>query len=501
MNELEQKLYQAMDHAAPQELDRILADCGVQNRDKVVPFAPPSRRRRPRMAWAAAAMLAILLCGGFGLRGWQTSHAVASVVSLDVNPSIQLQVNQKEIVLEAQALNAEAEEILEGMDLRKTQLTVAVNAIVGSLLQHGYLDRISTAILISVEDDDVQRASRLETSLTEEVDAALVNASAGAAVLSQTLTSDAALEEQAKSSSISVGKAALVQQVQALNSTLGFDALAALTVEELNQLIQTGAPGMPVGTDAAAAAAQSCAGISDADVITRDVDPELDEVPAHYEVELLTSYGEFEYLVDAYSGAVLSGPANVASAAGAGRIPTLDPGQSIGQEKALSIALADAGVQKENALGLEIKGEYDDGQMLYEVEFRAGGVEYEYEVRASDGRIVKAERDGKNMPVASAGGSQTTSGSQNASGGQTASGTQTGSGAASGDIGAQAAQTAALNHAGVQAGAVSEMKCERDHDDGRTVYEIEFHSGGMEYEYEVDAASGAILKAESEYDD
>lgn len=126
-------------------------------------------------------------------------------------------------------------------------------------------------------------------------------------------------------------------------------------------------------------------------MITRDVDPELDEVPAHYEVELLTAYGEFEYLVDAYSGAVLSGPADVASSAGAGRIPTLDPSQSIGQEKALSIALADAGVQKENALGLEVKGEYDDGQLLYEVEFRAGGVEYEYEVRASDGKIVKAE--------------------------------------------------------------------------------------------------------------
>lgn len=79
------------------------------------------------------------------------------------------------------------------------------------------------------------------------MDAALANASAGAAVLSQTLTSDAALEEQAKTSQISVGKAALVQQVQALNSALEFDALAALTVEELDQLIHTGAPGMPVG--------------------------------------------------------------------------------------------------------------------------------------------------------------------------------------------------------------------------------------------------------------
>ena len=65
----------------------------------------------------------------------------------------------------------------------------------------------------------------------------------------------------------------------------------------------------------------------------------------------------------------------------------------------------------------------------------------------------------------------------------------------------QAAQTAALNHAGVQAGAVSEMKCERDQDDGRTIYEVEFRAGRMEYEYEVDAATGTILKAESEYDD
>lgn len=82
------------------------------------------------------------------------------MVSLDVNPSIQLQVNSKERVLSADALNDDAQVILEGMDLKGTQLNVAVNAIVGSLLQHGYLDKISSAILISVEDQDLQRASR-----------------------------------------------------------------------------------------------------------------------------------------------------------------------------------------------------------------------------------------------------------------------------------------------------------------------------------------------------
>ena len=62
---------------------------------------------------------------------------MASVVSLDVNPSIQMQVNRKEQVLSADPLNKEGWEVLEGMDLQGTALTLAVNAVVGSMLQHG----------------------------------------------------------------------------------------------------------------------------------------------------------------------------------------------------------------------------------------------------------------------------------------------------------------------------------------------------------------------------
>ena len=110
------------------------------------------------------------------------------MVSLDVNPSIQLQVNSSEKVLQVQALNAEAQEVLADMPLEGTHLNVAVNAIVGSLLQHGYLDSISSAILISVEDADIQRASRLQQELTDQVGAALLNQQSQASILSQTLT-------------------------------------------------------------------------------------------------------------------------------------------------------------------------------------------------------------------------------------------------------------------------------------------------------------------------
>ena len=200
----------------------------------------------------------ILMCGGaFGVVSWRDANAVASVVSLDVNPSIELQVNQKERVLSARPLNEDAQVILDGMDLKGTSLNVAVNAIVGSLLQNGYLDSLSSAILISVEDNDTQRAARLESSLTAEVDAALQNASAGAAILSQVVTYDAGLQTQAQASNISVGKAALIQQVQAINSALDFNDLAALSVEELDQLREIGAPQLPIGASAAAAAASA----------------------------------------------------------------------------------------------------------------------------------------------------------------------------------------------------------------------------------------------------
>ena len=78
------------------------------------------------------------------------------------------------------------------------------------------------------------------------------------------------------------------------------------------------------------------------------------------------------------------------------------------------------------------------------------------------------------------------------------------SGATSGGsslISAEAAKSTALAHAGVSASNVYEFKCELDRDDGVSLYEVEFKSGGMEYEYEIDAYTGAVLKAEQDRDD
>lgn len=465
--DLEQRLRTAAEHAAPDPLDRILSSCGTQ-KGTVIPMNTNPKKKSRWAPLTAAAVLAFILCGGLGIRGWQTANTVASVVSLDVNPSIQIQVNSKEKVLSADALNQDAQVILADMELKGTQLNVAVNAIVGSLLQNGYLDSISSAILISVEDEDTQRASRLETTLTDEVNTALQNASAGASVLSQVMTQDAALAAQAQENSISVGKAALIQRIQSLNSKLDFEDLAALSVEELKQLEEAGAPGLPIGKAAAAQAAEEYAGTLELDSVTWEADAELDEVPAHYEVELRTAWGNFEYKVDAYTGKVLKGTQGIA-----GKLQISAPASSvlISESKARAIALSDAGVTESSALGLKVKLDWEDGTQVYEVEFRANGIEYEYEIDAAAGTVRSAERDG--------GGSKTTSNTSTAY------------------IGEAAAKAAALSHAGVEENAVKFCNVWLEYDDGQPEhYEVEFQAGNTMYQYEIGLYDKTVLECE-----
>ena len=462
-DQMERRLSAALDKTAPDDVDGVLSRC-TERKGTVVPMKKKNNRMKKWMQ-TVAACLAVLLLGGGGLLV-QQAHAVTSVVSLDVNPSIELRVNSREKVVSCQALNQEAQAVLEdmdgGKDLKGVKADVAVNAIVGSLVRCGYLDSLSSAILISVEDKDQARAQRLQQELTGAVDGALAAGDSQAAVLSQTVQQDKELEKQAKANNISTGKAALIRQAMALNGSLTFEGLAQLSVEELRDLIEAGAPGMPIGMQAALEAAARYAGLTTADITDADVDPELDENPAHYEVEFqVPGKGELEYKVEAYTGQVLTGPADVT--------PSVPAAGDVGLEAAKSAALKHAGLS--TAVFTKAERDYDDGRWEYELEFHTDSAAYEVTVDAATGRVLDYEKENLR------------------------------GGTGSTDIGAQAAKAAALKHAGLSEGQVQELQVEWDSEHGRAVYEVEFKSGGMEYEYVIDAATGAVLNHETERDD
>ncbi len=524
--ELEQRLADAIARIAPDDLDAILSRCGGRNGsvmemkelrsgqdiiDVEVREVEPKKKLRPWLA-AACAVLVLLGAGGGGLV-YHQSYAVASVVSLDVNPSIELRVNRNEKVLSCTALNEEAAAVLFDMgggdDLKGTKLDVAVNAIVGALVREGYMDSISSAILISVEDKDQARAQRLQAELVASVDGVLQAQAPGTSVLSQVLTLDAGTST-VYGSGISMGKAALVNKVLAMNGAgdKAFDQLAVLSVEELSDLLKAGEKRIPIGKSAAATAAETYAGTLALDSVTTDVDPELDEVPPHYEVELKTAWGKFEYIVDAFTGEVLSGPQDVLNIRADTPVapdlaPTTpdttpsteidvwrDPGNAdvIGgavtdQETAKKAALDHAGLTESQVTDWKIERDWDDGRLEYEIEFWCGTTEYDYTIDGHSCAVLKHEVDHHQEHDAPHHG-----------------GTGADTAAPSGDIGAAAAKAAALAHAGVTESQTTKMKVEQDRDDGRLEYEVEFDVGRTEYEYTIDGVTGAILEYEQDTD-
>lgn len=396
---MEQRLASAVEKTAPDDVGGVLSRC--ETRKGTVINMPIMKTAKRKWTILVAACLAVVLLAGGGVL-YQQANAVASVVSLDVNPSIELKVNSSEKVLVCTPLNDDAKAILadmgEGADLKGAKLDVAVNAIVGSLVRNGYLSSISSAIMISVEDKNADRAQKLQQELASAVDVALQTGESKASVLTQTVQQNAELDQQARKNNISTGKAALVNRVLALNSTLKFEELAAISVGELKDLIEAGAPAMPIGKDKALDIAVKAFGnTTSAQISYSEVDAELDETPAHYEVEIITQSGEeFEYKIDAYTGVILETKREAADGtetpSGDSSFPTLG---STNYAKVKAIILKYLGISENNIYDMNIKLEVEDGTLVYEVEFKSDHIEYSFKINAATGVVLEyeAERD------------------------------------------------------------------------------------------------------------
>lgn len=162
----------------------------------------------------------------------------------------------------------------------------------------------------------------------------------------------------------------------------------------------------------------------------------------------------------------------------------------VSAEKAKEIALSDAGYKAADVAYIRVEADYDNGVKEYEVEFlvKGEGVNYEfdYEVRAADGKILSKEKDVERAkaPVAEKVKSPVAEKAQ----------PKAAVPVSAGDVGKEAAVKAAYEAFGVKAEDVKLIKAVKDYDDGVVVYDVEF-AEGYDYKYscEVVAASGKVV--------
>lgn len=119
--------------------------------------------------------------------------------------------------------------------------------------------------------------------------------------------------------------------------------------------------------------------------------------------------------------------------------------------------------------------EYDDGYSQYEVSFKTATLYGSYEIHPETGKILKREIHVGTIPTIPSLQIKP----------------------ATGDIGIDKAREIAL----AKAPGAQVRKLKLDKDDGRAVYEGELRNGRWEYEFEIDAATGAILEWDQDYDD
>ena len=87
------------------------------------------------------------------------------------------------------------------------------------------------------------------------------------------------------------------------------------------------------------------------------------------------------------AGCAGSAPAELAAAA---------QDTAVDEEGAKAIAFADAGVSEEDVTFLYVTQDKENGEDVFDVEFTAGTMEYDYEIRVSDGAILKSESEPAN---------------------------------------------------------------------------------------------------------
>lgn len=199
-----------------------------------------------------------------------------------------------------------------------------------------------------------------------------------------------------------------------------------------------------------------------------------------YTVTFTSGSYTYEYRLNAVDGSILQADRNAVTQeteTGTTTESQTTTTKKITKAKAKSIALKHAGVSASKATFVKAKLDYEDGRRVYEIEFYSGNTEYDYEILASNGKIISYDKDIENYKIPRKNTSSSTY------------------------IGKAKAKSIALKDAGVSASSATFTKTKLDYEDGIRVYEIEFYTNSAEYEYEINAKTGKIRDMDVEHFD
>ncbi|MBR5497837.1 MAG: PepSY domain-containing protein [Clostridia bacterium] len=293
----------------------------------------------------------ILLIAGISGTMLYSNFAVESVIGIDVNPGIEITANRHDKVLDCSAVNTQGAEVLDNMDLRSTDVKVAVNAIIGSMVQHGYMAD-NNSILVTVCNDDESKAMQMKDEICSDINLALENNNADAVIIRQTSAYTEDAKKFAEENNISVGKATFILNIVKKDSTLNAQELAEMSISEIAMLVRYN-------------------NIDISDIADYDHDDSIWENIA----DSIEDVNEDAYKDEAYSSADI-----------------------ISKDEALHHAIKHSNtifsdVTTEDIEYIICEYDHDNGKHKYEIEFVWHGMKFEYDIDSSTGAVLSHEHE------------------------------------------------------------------------------------------------------------
>jgi len=166
-------------------------------------------------------------------------NAKEASIYLDVNPSVEIQIDDNSFVLECIAINKDGEKILNDISLKGVNLNTALYAIVGSMYANRYLNVDTNSILVSV---DSKNENNLLVDITNQINNFFKeNEEMNCSIIAQNIVKNEELENKALQYQSSIGKMNLIEKIVKNSDYFtedNLEELVEMNIHELDLLYQ-----------------------------------------------------------------------------------------------------------------------------------------------------------------------------------------------------------------------------------------------------------------------
>jgi hypothetical protein len=194
-----------------------------------------SGSRQFRLLASVAALVAVFTVSAFAYT------TPVGYVSIDVNPSIQYEINVLDRVLSIEAVNGDAKDIVDKLDVKNMNIQKAMRATIEELIAAGYFDDSDeNGIVVTTGSDNSKKALKLAEQLRLRVQEVIDDEGKSADVQSEAVGLARVME--ARALDVTPGKLNLVQKLSETQENWDeiYDQAYWLdrSVKEINKKIQ-----------------------------------------------------------------------------------------------------------------------------------------------------------------------------------------------------------------------------------------------------------------------